>query len=108
MGVIALLVGVLAVLAAFGFDTAPTGTHNLGRLQEQMMILHTGLALLIVSAIRWDAGNTKRAAVPTEVTDPDGDGEAESKARKVRETHIALGGVFVVVIILVVAFAGNR
>lgn len=45
------LIGLITVIAAFGTDTAPAGTHNLGLLQQQMMTLHCGLAMLIISAI---------------------------------------------------------
>ena len=54
MGPLGLIVGIILVLVALGTNTAPGGTHNLGLLQQQMMTLHCGLALLIVSAIRWE------------------------------------------------------
>lgn len=64
MAALALILGIIAVLVSFGTDTAPNGTHNLGLLQQQMMALHVGLALLIVSAIRWDAQPLKRPTRP--------------------------------------------
>lgn len=46
-----LAAGVLVVIVAFFQDTAPEGTHNLGLLQTQMMLLHTGLALALGGAV---------------------------------------------------------
>ncbi len=51
MSALAELLGVIAVVIAFSFDTAPSGTHNLGLLQQQMMILQCGIGLIIVSAV---------------------------------------------------------
>lgn len=47
--------GILLLLIAFGYDTAPEDTHNIGLLQEQMMLLSVacvlGLAGVIASCI---------------------------------------------------------
>lgn len=47
VGLGALALGVLIAIVAFAQDTAPEGTHNLGLLQSQMMLLHAGLALAL-------------------------------------------------------------
>lgn len=53
---IAIVVGALMVGASFLMDTSVSSgfgeVANLSKLQSQMMILHTGLALLIIGAIR--------------------------------------------------------
>jgi len=56
MGVFALVIGCILVLCAAGTSTTVDGTHNIGLLQNQMMLLHAGLAMLIISAVRWDKG----------------------------------------------------
>jgi hypothetical protein len=39
--------GILVTFLAFSQDTAPEGTHNMGLMQTQMMLLHTGLVLAL-------------------------------------------------------------
>lgn len=106
MAVLAALIGILAVLAAFIFDTSSGGVHNLGRLQSQMMLLHTGLAFLIISAIRWDAGTTMRN-VGTPATEEFGEDRVE-RPGNVRNTHIAIGATFLVLIIIFVGMLDMR
>lgn len=51
MGIAFGVFGGLLAFCAFVINTAPGGTHNLGLLQNQMMLLHVGLALMIIGAI---------------------------------------------------------
>ena len=48
--------GIIVALFAFGQDTAPEGTHNLGLLQSQMMLLHAGLAIALGGGIAASIG----------------------------------------------------
>ncbi|WP_394652430.1 hypothetical protein [uncultured Sphingomonas sp.] len=50
-GYILLGLGSLIVLAAYGTDTAPEGTHNIGLMQGQMMLFQAGAVLVIVGAL---------------------------------------------------------
>lgn len=46
------LVGVALLLASFfGVDTAPRGTHNIGLLQEQMMIFQLGAVTFLAGVV---------------------------------------------------------
>ena len=75
MSALATLFGVIAVVIAFSFDTAPSGTHNLGLLQQQMMILQCGIGLIIVSAVlslKGDVGSSiSRSSVASALVDDD-------------------------------------
>lgn len=55
IGFITLAIGSLIALASFGYDTAPEGTHNIGLMQQQMMLFGSGgliaLAGVIVSSL---------------------------------------------------------
>lgn len=77
--------GTLLTLVAFSQDTAPEGTHNLGLLQVQMMLLHAGLIValggVIVSSIATVVRRMEQAGLlppdgvrPTLGTGPSGDG----------------------------------
>lgn len=46
-GLGALGLGVLLLITAFGYDTAPEGTHNIGLLQEQMMRFSLACVLIL-------------------------------------------------------------
>lgn len=108
MGPLALVVGIAAILGAMGVDTAPEGTHNIGLLQKQTMLLHTGLAFLVISAIRWQT-NT-----PPQVRPSDGDAitsapdvDPEQK-RKVFNTHVAIAGTLLALVLAITLFAGAQ
>lgn len=45
------VIGLLMLLGSFGMNTAPEGTHNIGLLQQQLMIFQLGSVLAIVGAI---------------------------------------------------------
>jgi hypothetical protein len=45
------VLGIIGLAVAFLTDTAPSGTHNLGLLQQQMMGLHFGLSMLLIGAV---------------------------------------------------------
>jgi hypothetical protein len=78
LGGLLIPLGLLVILAAFNMDTTTYSsgtyiggsyvgggsTHNLGLLQKQMMVLHTGLAAFIAGAVLLGAG-----AVPSGVSD---------------------------------------
>lgn len=44
-------VGLLALARAVVFDTAPTGTHNIGLMQAQMLWAQFASTMLVVGAI---------------------------------------------------------
>ncbi|OYU00693.1 MAG: hypothetical protein CFE36_14550 [Sphingomonadaceae bacterium PASS1] len=46
----ALALGTLILILSFGMDTAPEGTHNIGLMQYQLMVFHTG-SLLALSGV---------------------------------------------------------
>jgi hypothetical protein len=48
IGYILLGIGAMISLISFGTDTAPEGTHNIGLMQSQMMLFHTGGVLVIL------------------------------------------------------------
>lgn len=50
LGLILSAVGSLVLLVAYGHDTAPQGTYNIGLLQEQMMMFSFGALLLLIGA----------------------------------------------------------
>lgn len=52
MSALAMVIGVILCFAAYGTGTTVDGTHNIGLMQNQMMMLHTGLALTIAAVIR--------------------------------------------------------
>lgn len=43
--------GALLILISFGYDTAPDGTHNIGLLQQQMMLLTLACLMCLSGAI---------------------------------------------------------
>ncbi|HEX8580652.1 MAG TPA: hypothetical protein VF655_13795 [Allosphingosinicella sp.] len=43
--------GLLLLLIAFGTDTAPEGTHNIGLMQSQMMVFTLGCLLTLAGVI---------------------------------------------------------
>lgn len=51
LGIITGALGVLIMLSSFGMDTAPEGTHNVGLLQEQMMMFSLGSVLILAGTI---------------------------------------------------------
>jgi hypothetical protein len=51
LGSIAAVVGLLMLLGSFGMDTAPDGTHNIGLLQQQLMVFQLGGVLAILGAV---------------------------------------------------------
>lgn len=67
IGLSALAFGTVIAVLAFGQDTAPEGTHNLGLLQSQMMLLQAGLALGlgggVAAAIGGVVGRLERAGL---------------------------------------------
>jgi hypothetical protein len=52
-GLLFIGLGVAGAAFSFGIDTAPAGTHNLGLLQSQLMVLHASLVLSILGGIIW-------------------------------------------------------
>lgn len=49
-----IMLGLGVLVSAFAYifyDTAPEGTHNIGLLQNQLMLFHFGLALSLAGAI---------------------------------------------------------
>ena len=57
-----LAIGILSLFFAAMFDTAPTGTHNIGLMQVQMMWLGFSSVCLIISAVLF-VGSQIAAAV---------------------------------------------
>lgn len=98
----AIVIGLIIIFTAFKFDTAPEGTHNLGLLQQQMMVLQCGIGLVVVGAIL-SLRNGIGLPVPNQtgqaVTDPDPEytTEAEEKMMaRTRNAWIAVGAVAVI------------
>jgi drug/metabolite transporter (DMT)-like permease len=56
LGFAALGLGALILFASFGFDTAPDGTHNIGLLQQQLMLFQLGGLLMLLGAAFMAAG----------------------------------------------------
>jgi len=51
LGIILSSIGGLILVISFGTDTAPEGTHNIGLMQEQMMLFSFGALLLLIGAV---------------------------------------------------------
>jgi hypothetical protein len=101
MSPILAIIGIITAFAAFGTNTAPEGTHNLGLLQQQLMTLHTGLALVIVAAILSLKGATHATStLPTSEVSPDLIDSARDRELMQRKIWIA------VLVIGVLAFIG--
>lgn len=47
------LVGIAGIIWAFNMPTTPNGSNtlNIGLMQDQMMVLHTSIAILLIGAI---------------------------------------------------------
>lgn len=95
MSALMVLIGVVLVCVAYGYDTTVPneyiggGTHNLGELQTQMMLLHTGLASIVVGAILSlktpaAARGVTLAATPAVELTPE---EQAEKAERLREAQ---------------------
>lgn len=46
-----LVLGVICLTVATGFDTAPSGTHNIGLMQEQMLWSNFASVSLVIAAV---------------------------------------------------------
>ncbi|WP_191559173.1 hypothetical protein [Brevundimonas aurantiaca] len=46
-----LALGVICLAVATGFDTAPSGTHNIGLMQEQMLWSNFGSMMLLIGSV---------------------------------------------------------
>jgi hypothetical protein len=46
-----LVLGIICMVVAIGFDTAPSGTHNIGLMQEQMLWSNFGSLMLLIGSI---------------------------------------------------------
>lgn len=51
LGFVMLAVGMMLVLASFGSDTAPEGTHNIGLMQQQLMLFQLGGLVAAVGSL---------------------------------------------------------
>lgn len=51
IGKIAVAIGIVILIISFGMDTAPEGTHNIGLLQQQLMIFQLGGILTLTGAM---------------------------------------------------------
>lgn len=76
VGLVLVGLGFLLVGSGWLYDTAPEGTHNLGLLQTQMMLIHVGLGVMIggfllavvsVALERLQQGDGSRGMSKTEV-----------------------------------------
>jgi hypothetical protein len=55
------LIGIAGIIWSFNIPTTPpgSGTLNIGLMQDQMMVLHTSIAILLIGAIFSAAGMIK-------------------------------------------------
>lgn len=84
-GVILILVGFLMAFAAFNIDTSVSSfdsgsVNNLGLLQQQMMVLQTGLASFISGAVLYGCAAIADGATPQSTG-------SKSKVRRPNETE---------------------
>lgn len=45
------VLGTICLTVATGFDTAPSGTHNIGLMQEQMLWSNFGNIMLLIGSV---------------------------------------------------------
>jgi hypothetical protein len=101
------LLGLILVFSAFGYDTtvhneyAGGGTHNLGMLQMQMMLLQTGLASIVVGAILY-LKQTPAPAVAVDLT-PE---EQAAKAERLRKAQMLNHKILIGMLVLLGVFVG--
>lgn len=121
-GTLLLGLGVLLVIVAFTSDTTVYSgsilsvsdrTHNLGLLQRQMMILHTGLASFIAGAILFgcasvgtgqDSLHAEMISISPEANDAQAADLAEENRKADSLTMIITGiGIFVAIVVVLVS-----
>lgn len=110
-GGILMAIGAAVVVFAFTMDTTVYSsgtyiggsyvgggsTHNLGLMQQQMMILHTGLAAFLAGAFLFGSSSETSREVPNE--------EDWEDRQEVRRRALIAVGVVVVIVMAVIAAA---
>ena len=125
-GALLMVIGGVLVFFAFTMDTSVYSsgtyiggsyvgggsTHNLGLLQQQMMVLHTGLAAFIAGAIMYAIGSstvapeeTTRKASWDALREGETDEEREDRIHAVRRFHRVAGAVVLLLLLAVVGCA---
>lgn len=60
LGMGGLAIGGLTLLLSLNYDTAPTGTYNVGLLQAQLMMFLFGGLLCVLGSVFWATGEVAK------------------------------------------------
>jgi hypothetical protein len=60
LGMIMLIAGMIGAIASLGYDTAPSGTHNIGLLNEKQNFVVISCAVAIIGGILTASPHAKR------------------------------------------------
>jgi hypothetical protein len=113
-GVVLIVIGMLMAFGAFNMDTSVSSfdgnsVNNLGLLQQQMMVLQTGLASFIAGAVLYGCGAiaspSQSLAVSPVVRANETDEAREERLQGVRKLNRIMGVVVLVVFVLLMIAA---